>query len=320
MDNNINEKTSFSSRVKQELFQAEPHGDCCVTAEAYGMLLFGRHFDRSSISILTENRVVAEAYERSVANTAGSNVRTNLSEAGNYSVFVATSAGRRKVMSYFSVDEGELSLRVNRANLLNESGDELNCCYSAFLRGAFLSCGTISDPEKNYHLEFDVSHKKLSEDLVKVINEIGLVAKTTTRRGSNIVYFKDSESIEDILTFMGAANCSLEIMAIKMFKSKRNTVNRKNNFDTANITRTADAAAKQINAIRIIEKYAGLDSLPPQLRDLARLRLDCFDMSLSELGAAMTPPVSRSGVNHRLKRLQSIASELLAENENNQEG
>ncbi|MCQ2463907.1 MAG: DNA-binding protein WhiA, partial [Clostridia bacterium] len=300
---------SFSLQVKKELSQAVPYAPCCEAAQAYGLLLFGRHFACDAVSILTEHECVANTYERAMNETVGAKVRSQQTDAGNYIISAATASGRRKILKFFSSD-GDITLRVNRANLPNESPDELNCCFSAFLRGAFLSCGTISDPNKNYHLEFDVPHKKLAEDLIKVISEVGFTAKLSGRRGSYVVYFKESGMIEDMLTFMGAPLSSMEFMQITMYKSLRNKINRRNNFDTANISRTADAAAKQIAAIQKIMESGKLDSLPLPLRQVARMRIENCDMSLSDIGSSLTPPVSRSGVNHRLAKIISIADNL----------
>jgi len=184
------------------------------------------------------------------------------------------------------------------------------CCVYAFLRGAFLAVGSVTDPKKDYHLEFASPHQQLCRDLLALMEGLGLNPKYMTRKGSGIVYFKESEQIEDLLTMMSATNSSLEIMGVKILKNIRNKANRVTNCETANITKTVDAASLQLEMIEIIYRKAGLDSLPPELREIALERMNNPDMSLRELGEQLSPPLSRSGVNHRLARLKKIADEL----------
>lgn len=181
------------------------------------------------------------------------------------------------------------------------------------LRGAFLTCGTVNNPSKGYHLEFVVPYTNLSRDLERFIadcDELSVSPKRITRNSTQVIYFKDSESIEDILAAMGAVNSCLELMGVKMYKDMRNNVNRKLNFENANLDKTIDAATKQIEAIEHIKKTVGLSYLSDELRELAVLRTDNPDMSLRELGESLKSPLSRSGVNHRLKKLCSIADEI----------
>jgi DNA-binding protein WhiA len=178
------------------------------------------------------------------------------------------------------------------------------------LRGAFLSCGAVTNPEKDYHLEFSVPYYNLSRDLLALLGEEGFPAKMVSRNGSYIVYIKESERIEDCLTYLGASRGALEMMSVKMVKSIRNETNRRLNCENANIDKTIAAAGAHADAIRRIRAAGALDSLSPELRQLALLREENPDMSLRELGAALDPPLSRSGVNHRLQRLLTIADEL----------
>ena len=196
---------------------------------------------------------------------------------------------------------------------MNESAKEdenLNCCDAAFLRGAFLSCGTASDPNKSYHIEFVVPFKTLSMDLLKVLTDYGLKAKHMVRRYVNVIYIKDSESIEDLLALMGAHASCLEIMNIKIYKDLRNLTNRRNNFETANISRTACASFDQVTAIEKIKEKGCFDTLPDDLKQVANLRVDNDEASLKDIGNMCTPVMSRSAVNHRLKKLLEIANKL----------
>ncbi len=219
-------------------------------------------------------------------------------------VNIETAAERLKLLEFFGHSSNELVLRINRANISND------CCFGAFIRGVFLACGTVTSPTKNYHFEFVITHRRLCDDLILILNEMDLSPKYIERNGSHIVYFKDSENIEDILTIMGATNSSLELMGIKMQKDMRNSVNRKVNFEVANITRTIEASRVQISAIEYIESHGGLDSLPNILIEIAILRKNNPDKSLLDLGAMLKNPISRSGVNHRLCRIVRIAQEM----------
>lgn len=293
---------SFSSQVKSELASVE-NSPCCMRAQTYGLLLFSRAFSFADISMQTDMELIARLSRDGMRLEAGVDAHLSQSASGKFKVCVRTAAQRQQVMNAFGHEKGELALRLNRANL---TGD---CCMAALLRGAFLACGTLTDPEKDYHLEFVVPFRYISRDLAKLLDELSLAPKQVVRKGSHIVYCKDSERIEEILTLMGAQNAALELMGVKMYKDMRNNVNRKTNFETANISRTANAAAEQVYAIETIRDRAGLESLPEELKELALLRLENPEMSLRELGEALSEPISRSGVNHRLRRLVSIAQE-----------
>jgi DNA-binding protein WhiA len=159
-------------------------------------------------------------------------------------------------------------------------------------------------------MEFTVPEEGLAEQLSTLLGDIGVTAKTVLRRGQHIVYIKGSESIEDTLTFIGAQQCTLELMNVKIYKDVRNKANRIANCDAANIDKVVDAAMKQIEDITYIEKTKGLDYLSDELRELAELRLDNVDMSLKEIGDNLTVPISRSGVNHRFRKIAKIAEDL----------
>ena len=207
-------------------------------------------------------------------------------------------------MAYFGHTQSDTSLRINFSNF------DCSDCYNSFVAGVFLSCGTVSSPEKDYHLEFSVSYLNLSKSFVTLLNELELEPKTTKRKGYNIIYFKDSESIEDLLYIMGASNSMFEVMNVKIVKEIRNSANRRANCETANIEKTVKASMPQIEAIVKIKKKKGLDSLSPPLREMAEMRLENPEVSLSELAEMFNPPLSRSGANHRLRRLMRIAEEL----------
>ena len=170
--------------------------------------------------------------------------------------------------------------------------------------GVFLACGTLSDPEVKYHLEFAIPREELLMMFVALLQDVGFTPLLTQRRGQTIVYLHDSTQIEDLLTFMGCPLTSMEIMNAKILKERRNAANRASNCDTANMDKVAGAAQQQIAAIQAV----GLESLPEELRALAELRLQNPFDSLRELGEKLSPPLSRSGVNHRLEKIQELAA------------
>ena len=306
---------SFSTDVKKELIECGVSNECCLRSMAYGMLLFGRSFTISNISMMTDCEETADAYIEIVGRATGALVTKTLSHSGGkYILSVDEPADRKKIFSAFNLTGNERSQRINRSVLTNEADDENNCCFSSFIKGAFLSCGTVCDPNKMYTLEFIVPYMKLSEDLCTLLEESRLEPKLTGRRGVYVCYFKDSSKIEDILAFMGASMAMLEIVGIKAMKDVRNRVNRVMNFDNANISKTVSAAASQIEAIELIDKMVGIEELPQDLKEVAKLRREFPEMSLRELGEALNPPTSRSGVNHRLMKIMDMAKKIKIEN------
>ena len=237
----------------------------------------------------------------------GVNPEFTKSDAGKYKVEVVDEIDRVKVLETFGYEKKLGGLRLNWANFSDE------CCKTAFLSGAFLACGTVNDPNKRYHLEFVVPYLNLSRDLKLFINDydqLSVEPKSVTRNSNYVIYIKDSESIEEVLTVVGAFNSSLEIMGVKMYIDVRNNVNRKLNFENANFDKTLDAATKQIDAIKHIKNTVGLSYLTDDLREIAELRYENPEMSLRELGSNLSVPISRSGVNHRLSKICSIAKTI----------
>ncbi|HCC35608.1 MAG TPA: DNA-binding protein WhiA [Ruminococcaceae bacterium] len=293
---------SFSAELKKELCNIKAEKSCCVKAQAYGMLLFGRHFSSRAISLHTENTMVAARYRELTQEVSGVLPRitsgSQVLECG-----VPEESYRRRVLSVFGLTGLELTRRINRANLENE------CCAGAFLRGSFLSCGSMMNPQKDYHLEFLVPRQRLSEDLAALLGELELSPKTAMRGGARVVYFKESERIEDLLTLMSAVKKSLELMDIKIYKDMRNRVNRLTNCETYNITKTVKAAVTQLEAIDRLEKDGRLRGLPEELYRIALIRRENPEASISELAALSGETISRSGINHRLKKLVRIAEE-----------
>lgn len=306
---------SFSANVKEELLNIEVENKCCLKAMAYGMLLFGRAFNANGISMMTDNQNTALMYQKLVKKVADISVNCTVSPSGKYILSVDDPSDRKAVFSAFNLTGAERSLRINRSILTNDTDDEEECCFRAFIRGAFLSCGTICDPNKMYSLEFIVPYMKLSEDLQVLLSEMGAPAKVTQRRGIRVVYYKDSSMIEDVLTMMGAMMSAVEIMGVKVLKDVRNRVNRRTNFETANISRTVAAAMEQVEAIEYLDENIGFETLPDDLRDMAILRVENPDVSLRELGEMFNPPISRSSVNHKLMKLMAIVKKHKTESQ-----
>ncbi len=293
---------SFSSQAKLELCARE-EGPACRRAECYGIFLFARSFSASSVALITENGAAARLAAQLAAETAGCVAEVSSSvcrrrEGAVYAVSVEGEDGCARLLHAFGHSGREVSLRIRPENLAGDA------CRAAFLRGAFLACGTATDPRKDYHLEFLVPYRNLAQDLMRELSAPGMLQPALVmRKGSYVVYLKESEQIADLFTYLGAPNAAMELMQVKMVKELRNNVNRKRNFETANLDKTASAAARQILAIRRIAESCGLDALPDDLREMARLRMENPELSLRELGERLSRPISRSGVNHRLERL-----------------
>ncbi len=304
---------SFSHDVKKELSKYNSITYAQDFAECYGMMLFSRPFTSSEIKLKTESIHVAERYI-TLSNKLfapviekQSTLKASRECINLHTVSFILPDECERIFSSFGHMSRDTSLRVNRGNIEDEM------CLSAFLRGAFMACGSVNDPQKNYHLEFCAAYKNLCNDLCLLLSEIEecrLTPKTILRGGSYVVYLKDSEQITDLLTYMGASSCAMDIMNAKAFKQMRNIANRRTNSELANINKTAQAAARQLSAIEKLETSLGLSSLPTQLYEIALLRRDNPELSLRDLGQLLDPPISRSGVNHRLMKLVEMADEI----------
>lgn len=293
---------SFSQDVKNELLKIEYENNCCEKALLYGLLIFGKSFSSFGIGIHTENERIAKLYKALIKKYC--NVKCNIAvspKGRSFSVSIGEKSDCDKILGAFGHNDNS-SLRINHANF--------DCpeCLHAFLAGAFLSCGTVSDPKKDYHLEFTVPYLNLSKSLITLLEETELSPKLSNRKGYNIVYFKDSEAIEDCLYLMGASSAMFEMMNVEIVKDFRNKANRTANCETANIERTVKASYAHIEAVEKIERAKGLDYLKDDLKEMAILRRDNPEASLSEL--SRLSGMSRSGVNHRLKRIVEIADSI----------
>jgi len=304
---------SFSKETKSELCTAPVFTTEYKIAEVYGMVLFARTFSPNEISFSTESHAAAGAFSQMLSSLTETIIDMNVrltrrgGEKNIYTLCVPDTNDCRKIYRFFGHSANQPNLRINRANI---DDDE---CVRYFLRGAFLVCGSVTSPEKEYHLEFVVPHKKLSDDLQKIISEItelNISPKIVRRKGNYIVYIKGSENVTNTITYMGGQMSAIEIIQNNIYKSVRNAVNRKTNSETANLKKTALASAKQTQAINLIKAKLGLEQLPDDLREIALIRLEFPEYNLREIGAALKEPLTRSGVNHRIQRILEIAEEL----------
>ena len=303
---------SFSTETKREICLKLSTRKPLQYCELYAMLLLGREFTPERIVFKTENEhtfshfiflldQLFKAKCEVVAPQKGESGRNR-----SYTVTVISEAKCRKIYEHYGHDEREVNLRVNRANIDDEEQ------HRAFIRGAFLACGSVTDPDKAYHLEFAVCHRNLCTDICRLIREIqdsSIVIKMLSRGGTYIAYIKDSEQITDLLTYMGAVVAAMNVMGTKALKQVRNTANRRANSEIANLQKTASASANQIKAIKNLKKDGRYNLLPEELKVVADLRYDYPELTLRELGAKLDPPISRSGVNHRLEKIIRMAEE-----------
>ena len=199
---------------------------------------------------------------------------------------------------------GDLEKPVNPLLLKNA------CCQRAFLRGAFLSTGSISDPAKGYHLEFVCTDAGKAAQIQEMLHNFDIEGKIVLRKKYHVVYLKEGESIVDLLNVCEAHVALMELENLRILKDMRNSINRRVNCEAANITKTVNAATRQIEDIEYIQSHGGLGMLPDNLREMAEVRMEYPDATLKELGEYLNPPVGKSGVNHRLQKLNEIAERL----------
>lgn len=297
---------SFSNDVKAEICRSITDNDkryACL----YGIILYSRHLTESGISIHTESDCFFDLACELLKNIFGSSISYKIESTkkknGNmvYYINIIDEVSVKKIYDTYSID---LDLReINLKNVVNNS-------LSAFLAGIFCVCGSVTDPNKEYHLEFITPAEQLYSDLEKILKGLDVFPRKTERKNNLILYVKDSENIEDILTFIGARQCTLDLMNIKIYKDVRNKVNRIANCDNANINKLINAASKQINDIKIIQNAGEFDKLSNELKETAQLRIMNPEYNLQEIGESLSKPIGRSGVTRRFQKIASIAEEL----------
>ena len=289
---------SFSSNVKEELEKVIPNSRHCQVAELAAMIHFGCKIRLSNgypeeITIVSENSSVSRKYFTLLKKT-----------------FMINGITEKVLQAVKILDESghlhSLSEEINPVLLKN------SCCRRAFLRGAFLCFGSMSDPNKGYHLEFVCEYEAWAEQIRQVVASFDIEARIIRRKKYYVVYLKEGAGIVDLLNVIGAHRCLMELENLRVEKEVRNSINRQVNCEAANITKTVNAANKQIEDIKLLQKHYGLSNLPENLRQMAEIRLEHPESSLQELGGFLNPPVGKSGVNHRLRKLSEMAEKIRA--------
>lgn len=294
---------SFSNSVREEIASTITDKDKKY-AVLYGMLLFTKKVSSDKIVYQTESEISSDTFKKLVFEVFDGDVICDITERSQGSQLYTM-----LIEDTYTIERIRASYRMNSAPLLNTNIIDNNN-VGLFLAGVFLSCGSITDPNKEYHLEFVCYNEEISTQLLTLIKSFGLNCNMIQRKNSFVVYIKGSENIEDLLTFMGAGMCSLELMNVKILKDVRNKANRIANCDSANIERIVKASGKQIEDISFIDSKIGLYNLPYDLREIAFARAENPELSLKELGEILEKPLGRSGVNHRLNRIKEIAEGL----------
>ena len=299
---------SFSYKAKAEMCRAAVQRLCCARAECYGALLYGNTFTTREVRIITENPEFSARLPRLFQRAFSVKFDRLPSDelSGGKLIFQITDPEKlRRILDTLGYDPRQsLVMHVNFALL------EEDCCRTAFLRGAFLAGGSVTDPEKRYHLELSTSHVQASREVSALLQEMGFLPRSVMRGGSAVIYFKQSEHIEDLLTTLGAPAAATEIMTAKVDKEIRNGANRAMNCDMANVNKTLDAVAAQQEAIEKLEKAGQLDKLPEKIQETARLRMLNPELPLAQLAALFDPPISKSCLNHRIRKIMEEARKL----------
>ena len=309
------DELSFSYNVKAEIIDkinSTHKADACLM----GLLCCCNELSDRNILFLTENVQVKDFFVRNVCRILVDEDTVNVNSAERkggvtlYSLTVPDKEQRIYLLDYFGMDE---SRRLTEEYLPKDK------YFPQLAAGIFLACGSVNDPNKKYHMEFVMPTLDLCNDFgLLLIERHGIIPKHVERKGAQIMYIKESENIIDMLTLMGATMSSIELMHVKMEKDMRNKINRAMNCDNANIDKTIRAAERQIADIELIEQTMGLSSLPDNLREIAEIRLENPDYNLKQLGEELSPPISRSGANHRLQKLSEIAEEIRRKKEHEQ--
>lgn len=313
---------SFSSETKNELARVLPEKKCCMLAEISGFLRVAGSLrlagnGKFKIVLTTENPAVARHYKTLIKAYYGIDAKLEIGESNS-----PGKAGYSYSLTIKPEDRSDLILRETGILLVKAGEDYISdgiyfnnlhskCCKKAYIRGVFLGCGSITDPGKRYQMEFITSSKKFAADLKKLINSfVDLNANVATRRTSYVVYIKRASYISDMLAIMKAYNSMLEFQNVMINKGIRADATRMTNCDNANLDRALMTAEKQLTQIKKIEEKLGLENIPGALRELALIRLEHPDANLTEIGELLNPPIKKSGVNKKFKKLEEIADKL----------
>lgn len=298
---------SFSGNAKAEICRSISQKRCCALAQCFGILLFCNSFTNASIRIITESKefsqVLPQLFKKAFGITFDS--VPDKDGAGKLAFIISDQQKIKSIMHAYGFEpDGTLSLHINLAAV------EDDCCKNAFFKGAFLAGGSVTDPDKGYHLEFATTHHSVAREGSALLEEVlRFYPKTAQRGGGQVLYLKNSEQISDCLTFLGAPVAAMGIMEARLEKELNNKVNRRCNCDEANTSKVVEAAQEQLAAIRSLRLRGLFDNLPPKLLQAAKAREEYPESSLTELAAIMEPAISKPAMNHRLKRLVQMAKE-----------
>jgi DNA-binding protein WhiA len=298
---------SFSGNAKSEICKNFPSKHCCALAQCFGILLFCNSFSDDGIRIITESKEFAQLLPKLFKKAFGLafDVQPEPDAAGKLTFQITQPEKITVIMRAYGFDPGDtLSLHINLAAV------EEDCCKVAFLKGAFLAGGSVTDPGKGYHLEIATTHHSVAREAYVLIQEVmGFSAKSAQRGGGQVLYLKNSELICDFLTLLGAHICAMGIMEARLEKELNNKVNRRCNCDEANTSKVVEAAQEQLSAIRILRRLGFIENLPLKLKQAAIARENNPEASLTELADMMEPPITKPAMNHRLKKLVLMAKE-----------
>jgi len=299
---------SFSANAKAEICKGFPQKNCCALAQCFGVLLFCNSFGADGIRIITESKEFAEILPKLFRKAFSLNFDISPEpDSPGKLVFQITEPEKVElIMSEYGFGvKDTLALHVNLPVV------EEDCCKAAFLRGAFLAGGSVTDPEKGYHMELTTTHASVSREAYALMQEtIGFAPKSARRGGGHVLYLKQSDMISDFLTFLGAPIAAMGIMEARLEKELNNKVNRRCNCDEANTSKVVEAAQEQLAVIRLLREQGKLAHLPQKLQQAAKAREENPSASLTELAAMMVPPITKPAMNHRLKKLVEAAKEV----------
>ena len=298
---------SFSAAAKAEICRVFPQKKCCALAECFGILLYCNSFGADGIRIITESRELATMLPKLFRKAFGLSfdLQPDDDATGKLIFQINEPEKIRQIMSEYGFDmNGTVALHVNLPIV------ESDCCKAAFLRGAFLTGGSVTDPVKGYHMEITTTHHSVARETHTLMWEaVGFSPKDAQRSGAQVLYIKNSELISDLLTFLGAPIAAMGIMEARLEKELNNKVNRRCNCDDANTSKVVEAAQEQLNAIRILRERGMVENLPAKLQQAIEAREANPEASLTELAALMDPPISKPAMNHRLKKIAELAKE-----------
>ncbi len=297
---------SFAVDVKKQIILHETNkSECCKVAAAYGVACFGKYFDKRGIVLHTEQIAVAEHAQQTLLKIGVSGEVYAKNQKGDiYEFCVKEQEQVKKMFDIFKCTGSEISVRIN--------SDNFSCanCTSAFVSSAFLCSGTMTDPSKGYNIEFLSPRHSLMQDFSALLVANGFSPKLVKRKGINVLYIKASEQIEDLLTFMGAAASALELMSQKVYKDIRNKANRVRNCESANIDKTVEANQAVLDAAKYLKANKTFELLDDSVKQAVNILEEMPHLTLRELAAQLDPPLSKSGVSHRLKKIIKTADQM----------